>query len=514
VIASDVTDAGPEGGAGSSNMDTSAGGALRDGGVSLGAVADGGDDPAQPIAPEPQCQEHADCDDGAACNGEEQCVAGFCTAGDAVVCAPPDFDHCGAGCVEGVGCVVFPVDDDGDGFDSAACPGAAGDDCDDTNADVNPAATEVCDGVDNDCNGLLGHADGLALGGEVRTIEAWDRAVTAWSEADAGFKIVGGNAQGTTEVLFVGDLSVQGEADVPTQGLLTPPNPVYVYMDDLLVTPDGELTLGYTYADDGLDAFTLTIDAAGSVGPALPFADGRTMDIARLGAETIGVARTLVGDFLVGSVRPGAALQSVVVGNAGVSEQARIAAFGDGAAIAWHDTTGVNWSRITRPTAGGTDAGVVDALVASEPEFLSSLGTYPDITSHAQGYAITWRSPEGVNLLSVDAGGEVICGPVVAKIGNETAPSLFSQTVAYTPRGIHVLATAGSGDVTLLRFGDDCGLLESIPVGNGAESPLYPSIASGGGYVALVWTAMAVINQMGNTRSVVHTRVMRDVFCE
>jgi hypothetical protein len=38
------------------------------------------------------------------------------------------------------------VDEDGDGF-------AVDDDCDDSNADINPDATEVCDGLDNDCSG-------------------------------------------------------------------------------------------------------------------------------------------------------------------------------------------------------------------------------------------------------------------------------------------------------------------------------------------------------------------------
>ena len=41
------------------------------------------------------------------------------------------------------------TDDDGDGL--AECEG----DCDDTDSDVNPAGTEVCDGVDNDCEGSI-----------------------------------------------------------------------------------------------------------------------------------------------------------------------------------------------------------------------------------------------------------------------------------------------------------------------------------------------------------------------
>jgi len=48
--------------------------------------------------------------------------------------------------------VVDDVDADGDGFVAYACGGA---DCDDANPAVNPEAAEVCNGTDDDCNGQI-----------------------------------------------------------------------------------------------------------------------------------------------------------------------------------------------------------------------------------------------------------------------------------------------------------------------------------------------------------------------
>jgi large repetitive protein len=65
--------------------------------------------------------------------------------------------------------VVYYLDSDGDGYGGegttmSACELPAGyadnvDDCDDTDFAVNPAAVEVCGGVDDDCDGLVDDAD-------------------------------------------------------------------------------------------------------------------------------------------------------------------------------------------------------------------------------------------------------------------------------------------------------------------------------------------------------------------
>jgi hypothetical protein len=106
----------------------------------------------------PACTEDADCEDGLACNGESSCVEGRCVAGtpmrcdDGIACTT---DFCSE---ELRRCVNRAVDADGDGVPAETCLDARGmplgDDCDDDAATVFPGALEVCDAmnVDEDCD--------------------------------------------------------------------------------------------------------------------------------------------------------------------------------------------------------------------------------------------------------------------------------------------------------------------------------------------------------------------------
>ncbi len=120
------------------------------------------DDPEPRIEPQDPCVTDADCSslDGCAVFA---CREGACVHVRSVTCDDGDpctVDSCDSttGRCESVP-TTYDLDRDGfraplAGFEPGA-PGACGEDCDDSRAAAHPGGREVCDGLDNDCNGVV-----------------------------------------------------------------------------------------------------------------------------------------------------------------------------------------------------------------------------------------------------------------------------------------------------------------------------------------------------------------------
>jgi hypothetical protein len=209
----------------------------------------------------PACTDDGACDDGLFCNGAERCTDAGCAAGtppcaaamcdertDTCSCLMPDADGdgvnsvaCGGGdCDDDNGaiypgnverCDVANVDEDcdpatfgfrdadGDDFPDARCCNGTncGSDCNDTRPGVNPSSLEVCNGVDDDCNGTADEgvlrtfyvdADGDAFG-----VDAADTNMQACF-APAGYADVAGDCDDTTGAVNPGAADVCDSASV------------------------------------------------------------------------------------------------------------------------------------------------------------------------------------------------------------------------------------------------------------------------------------------------------------
>ncbi len=79
-------------------------------------------------------------------------------------------------------CVLRPRDDDSDGITATA---AGGEDCDDADAAVKPGAAETCNGIDDDCDGVVD--DGVPRDEREIAVEVDGGAALAWTEDRAWF---------------------------------------------------------------------------------------------------------------------------------------------------------------------------------------------------------------------------------------------------------------------------------------------------------------------------------------
>ena len=186
------------------------------------------------------CYSDADCAARDLC-ATQRCVARACVVIARTVC--DDADPCtNDACDKKTGaCVFAPLtfDLDKDGHraplagKAPGAPGACGDDCDDSDARAYPGGREVCDGVDNDCDGVIDNGAVYAPrspGSDVRV------STTDLDYAESGALVRGG-----------GDVSLATYLGFTNQQL----QPYTVMLDDLGAAKTTPKTIGTTPAAAG-----------------------------------------------------------------------------------------------------------------------------------------------------------------------------------------------------------------------------------------------------------------------
>lgn len=176
------------------------------------------------------CRADLECDNQRFCDGVERCLEGACVPGAPVLCAttdpclPRSCDERARGCVA----TVSPADGDGDGFvglyavRSASGELQCGVDCDDRNPAVHPGARELCNGVDDDCNGATDEGARYELTGlDLQISTPTQRAILGASMANTGreLALVWNGYEGPSPRMWGGTLTAAHAMGVPAHQL-------------------------------------------------------------------------------------------------------------------------------------------------------------------------------------------------------------------------------------------------------------------------------------------------------
>lgn len=478
-----------------------------------------------------RCMSNEDCDDHLACDGQETCVDGHCVAGTPVACPNPDPAHCVVkGCVEsdgGAHCDIEAADHDGDGYGTTACAAAPGTDCNDNNKNVNPGATEVCNGVDDNCNGKVDLEDGLPLGGKAQ-------AVVSVASADAKNPDLSWSSSNLYGVVWDDDHSGQSQVYFKAMFPNGAPSTSLVHLDassNAQSAPRiawGATRFGIAWQDDTLGVVRFAaVDSAGAT---------------VVSPETITATTARAPEILWDAAKT----HWIVVWQEGIGIFARsVALDGTLSGMVWIDPTGAQYGAgPIRAAISGTTIGAAWEHVATSAQNSSSVrfvrmtdmlnvqrktdipdnapltgqhNSFPELVPTPTGFGLLWSPATSLadttnRYQELAADGPISCGPVSLPDQYAAGTSLVAYkkgVVEFTP---HWDAGSPPSLSIVLQRLDGCSLLgHQVKVAT-LPSNLLPltsaSYVAGQGF-AVLWTQ----ENLSTQHQEIWSRTFGPLFC-
>jgi hypothetical protein len=456
----------------------------------------------------------ADCTPGEQTCADEvwgECVGEVCKVADGEPCVSA------ADCTSGV-CTSFYADTDKDGYRAdtqvlsfcgatktgyvAVANDKGVDDCDDKAAAVNPGATEICDGIDNDCDQKIDLADGLKLSGQAKSIGT-----------GASSAIVGGGA--LYGVAFSGDKTYFEVIDQKA-AIKVPATALGVRYSAPGIGWDGT-NFGIFYPIDYSNWEFRKATPAGAFLPASPVpiavsgsgggADPAT--VAHNGTNWFFATWSLyaTGDWVYGytvnsSYYPSDYLDLDINGGRWPS----LATSGNQFAVVWHDgdygnsgTTPPQTVELSLRDSAGAQTKHVQvrdtAAGARKPVIAARAGG---------GYVVVWSESAGIYVQEFNTAGASLCAPAYQAFANFEPDQMVPSNKGY-------LVVSGAKKVVKMqevlpgcKFGQ-----QFANIGTGLDDANVAHIAAASGGFAVVWDE----NKYDNTKTI-YARMFGPNLCD
>lgn len=420
------------------------------------------------------CTDSSECDDGKACNGTETCAAGKCVPGTDAKCTNPDPDHCLATCDDANGdvCTIAAKDGDGDNHGDSQCTQATTgvDDCDDTNPDVSPEATEACNGIDDDCDEKDDLSDGFQLyGAEFELLKstvgasAYQPAIV-WGADSYGMTWVDTRDAGKARIYFV-LVNADGSLKTAPVALSDPSFPAASVQPDIAFNGTDFAVIWSSLrfiliGADGTPKPPIVVNSKVGLEPSLQWSGASWL---------LGYSRTeLRGSSLTSSGQPGE--EKIIGGTAGQdAEVVRSALVGSTLGYAWHDMNfATKLATVYFARADTSMTALGSGSLTTESPTATDTSENPRIGAVGDRFGIAYRRTVGTSATAEyverKLDGSPGCGPLVLDSASAGVTSPWPEQVGKFGNRTAVLLMDGTGNAAslkLARIDDACGLIDT-----------------------------------------------------